>query len=43
MFKGTHFPSVEKVKAEVVDLFKSLTPDELRHCLEQYKLYAIQV
>lgn len=39
MFKGIHFPFVENVKTEVVDLFKSLTPGELRNCLEQYKLY----
>lgn len=35
--KGTHFQSVEQVKAKTADLLKRLTTDELQHCFEQWK------
>lgn len=35
--KGTHFQSVEKVKAKMADLLKKVTPNDLQHCFEQWK------
>lgn len=35
--KGTHFRSVDEVKAETAQLLKGLGVDELQHCYEQWK------
>jgi hypothetical protein len=37
MLKGTHFVSVEEVKANVMELLNSLTENDLRHCFGQWQ------
>ncbi|GFX38615.1 uncharacterized protein TNCV_3476051 [Trichonephila clavipes] len=34
---GTHFQTVEEVKAKTADLLKMGTPNELQHCFESWK------
>jgi hypothetical protein len=35
--KGTHFQSVEEVKAKTAELLNRVTADDLQHCFEQWK------
>ena len=37
VLKGTHFVSVESVKAKTVEVLNSLTEHELRNCFEQWQ------
>ena len=37
VLKGTHFVSVEEVKAKPMELLNSLTENDLNHCFEQWQ------
>jgi len=36
VFKGTHFVSVENVKAKMVEILNSLTEHDLQNCFEHW-------
>jgi hypothetical protein len=37
MLKGTHFVSVEEVKAKMTELLNRVTENSLHHCFEQWQ------
>jgi len=36
--KGSHFGSMDEVKVKTAELLRSLTPNDLQHCYEQWKM-----